>query len=594
MNYEPYLNRESTSGPLYLALYQAIAADMKKGKLRKGERMPSIRAMARHLDLSITPVESAYQQLCAEGYLIAKAKSGYIVADMPDMQMQLVDLHNATEKQSQHAHLGKATEGLSQQSPLGKATERQSQQQFVSGKAAGPHKQRPDDFTRTSVYLYDFHIAKNDFSFFPFSVWRRMLNAVMRDDGDSLLFYGDRQGEWGLRSEISSYLFRSRGVICEPEQVVIGAEQHLLLHYLTLMLNNGSRILAAENPCYPLIPQAFRSAGYTVVPLDIPGVGIANRSVAASSDEGPTEVIPCDASPASASPSDATPFNVKPTCASPGGVTPNGARAIDESPRDVIPNGAGQADASFGIAEASPLKLSADILSIAPSHQFPSGRAMSAAEKLRLLEWSASTGGCIIEDDYGGELRYRGQPIPALQGMAPDANVIYLGGMPQVLAPELCIHYMVLPKGMLPAFRKLGQQLMFEPSSPRIYQRTLEHFIREGHFERHIRRMRNVYRRKMNVLKDSLKLSFGEKCSVEPAVTGLHLVMSVTSSNCEDILTEAAKQAGVRIAPAYPYTIGRGTNGLKRELLIGFGGIPEEQIEAGALALAQALMPLLL
>jgi GntR family transcriptional regulator/MocR family aminotransferase len=536
MNYEPYLNMENASGPLYLALYQAIAADLKKGKLRKGERMPSIRAMARQLDLSITPVESAYQQLCAEGYLIAKAKSGYIVADIPEMQMQHIDMANAMEKQLPHASLGKAMEG-------------QLQQQTVSRKEAGSHKQPLNDFTRTSVYLYDFHIAKNDFSFFPFPVWRRTLNAVMRDDGDSLLFYGDRQGEWGLRTEISSYLLRSRGVICEPKQVVIGAEQHLLLHYLTLMLNNGSRILAAENPCYPLIPQAFRSAGYTVVPLDIPGGGIASRSVAASSSEEQTEAIPCPASPASASP---------------------------------------------GIAEAGPLELAADILSVAPSHQFPSGRAMSAAEKLRLLEWSTSTGGCIIEDDYGGELRYRGQPIPALQGMAPDANVVYLGGMPQVLAPELCIHYMVLPKGMLPAFRKLGQQLMFEPSSPRIYQRTLEHFIREGHFERHIRRMRNVYRRKMNVLRDFLKLSFGEKCSVEPAVTGLHLVMSVTSRNCEETLTEAAKQAGVRIAPASPYTIGRGTNGLKRELLIGFGGIPEEQIEAGASALAQALMPLLL
>ncbi len=540
MNYEPYLNMENASGPLYLALYQAIAADLKKGKLRKGERMPSIRAMARHLDLSITPVENAYQQLCAEGYLIAKAKSGYIVADMPDMQMQHIEVANAVKKQMPHTVLGSAMEG------------------------PGPHKQPPDDFTRTSVYLYDFHIAKNDFSFFPFPVWRRMLNAVMRDEGDSLLFYGDRQGEWGLRTEISSYLLRSRGVICEPEQVVIGAEQHLLLHYLTLMLSNGSQILAAENPCYPLIPQAFRSAGYTVVPLDIPGGGIAKGSVAALNG----------ARPADASHSYAT--------------------ARIASTVGAIPCDAGPIDVSSGIADAGPLKLSADILSVAPSHQFPSGRAMSAAEKLRLLEWSASTGGCIIEDDYGGELRYRGQPIPALQGMAPDANVVYLGGMPQVLAPELCIHYMVLPKGMLPAFRKLGQQLMFEPSSPRIYQRTLEHFIREGHFERHIRRMRNVYRRKMNVLRDSLKLSFGEKCSVEPAVTGLHLVMSVTSSNCEETLTEAAKQAGVRIAPAYPYAIGRQTNGLKRELLIGFGGIPEEQIEAGASALAQALMPLLL
>lgn len=499
MNYEPYLNTEAAPGPLYLALYGAIVADLKSGKLRKGERMPSIRAMARRLDLSITPVESAYQQLCAEGYLIAKAKSGYVVADMPEMQ------------------------------PLDTG----------SGKAPETHTQPLDDFTRTSVYLYDFHIARNDFSFFPFPIWRRLMNTVMKEDGNALLFYGDRQGEWGLRTELTSYLMRCRGVICEPEQVVIGAEQHLLLHYLTLMLKDKTRILAAENPCYPLIPQAFRSAGYSVVPLDISGSGIASLS-----DNG-----------------------------SQSGASPSGANP--------------------GIAAEGPLQLTAGIISVAPSHQFPSGRVMSAAEKLRLLEWSTRTGGCIIEDDYGGELRYRGQPIPALQGLAPDANVIYLGGMPQVLAPELCIHYMVLPKGMLPAFRKLGQQLMFEPSSPRIYQRAMEHFIRDGHFERHIRRMRNVYRRKMNLLKESLGHSFGEKCVVDPAVTGLHLVLTVVSRYSEETLTEAAKQAGIRIASASPYTTGRQENGPKRELLIGFGGIPEEQIEAGASALAQVLIPLL-
>ncbi|MHA7964137.1 aminotransferase-like domain-containing protein [Paenibacillus sp. CAU 1782] len=228
------------------------------------------------------------------------------------------------------------------------------------------------------------------------------------------------------------------------------------------------RILAAENPCYPLIPQAFRSAGYTVVPLDITGAGTG-------------VAIPL--------------------------ISPEGH-----------------------------LQLEA------------------------------------------------------------DANVVYLGGMPQALAPELCIHYMVLPKAMLPAFRSLGQQSMFEPSSPRIYQRAMEHFIRDGHFERHIRRMRNVYRRKMNLLKEALSRSFGGKGDVDIAVTGLHLVMTVTSRCSEETLTEAAKQAGIRIAPASPYTTGHRhrEDGFKRELLIGFGGIPEEHIETGASALAQILLPLLL
>src|SRR5690606_36421704 len=103
-------------------------------------------------------------------------------------------------------------------------------------------------------------------------------------------------------------------------------------------------------------------------------------------------------------------------------------------------------EADKGIDISRLLQASTRIVAVAPSHQFPGGRVMPINERMELLKWAKEQEGYIIEDDYGGELRYVGQPVPALQGLAPDANVTYVGGFSQILAPDMCIHYMVLPE----------------------------------------------------------------------------------------------------------------------------------------------------
>lgn len=481
MVYQPHLDAApgaAEADSIYVRLYKVIRADIETGKLSAGERMPSIRALARQLDLSVTPIETAYLQLAVEGYLHGQARRGYFVADMPEAG------GGAEEKRIE---------------PIGEPP--------------------PSDFTRTTVYRYDFHLAKNDMAHFPAVAWKRAIHAVLRQDYDGLLFYGDRQGEWGLRSELAKYLYRYRGVRCRPEQLVIGAEQYALLHVLTLMLGKDSGPVAAEDPCYPLIPEAFRAAGFAVVPMAVNEEGLDLKQL--------------------------------------------------ESSR-------------------------AGIVVAAPSHQFPSGRIMAASERQQLAEWSKRTGGIIIEDDYGGELRYQGRPVPALQGLDERANVVYLGGLSQIFAPDLCIHYMVLPEALLPAYRRLGQTLMFEPSSSRMLQRALEIFLASGQFERHVRRMRHAYRRKKQLLAAALAETFGPSGMVRPAATGLHLVLEVASLATEDELVAAAKQAGIRIAAASPYYKVEWPAPPARQLIVGFGGVEEARLAEGALALAEALRPYLI
>lgn len=372
--------------------------------------------------------------------------------------------------------------------------------------------------TANSTFTYDFHLSKNDFTCFPIGIWKRLLNHTLRDHYDELLFYGDPQGEDGLHHELATYLLRFRGVVCRKEQIVIGAEQHLLMNYLALMLRNCASGLAVENPCYPLIHAAFQSHGYEVFHVTEPDGGISIS-----------------------------------------GLQDTGAR----------------------------------IAAVAPSHQYPSGRVIPFNERMALLEWAKENEAYIVEDDYGGELRYPGQPVPALQGIDPSANVIYIGGFSQILAPDLCIHYMVLPNNLIESFHEIRRTFVFEQSSSRIYQRTLQRFMEQGHFEKHVRKMRNLYRRKNHMLSDALETHFRDVGEVMNVEAGLHVILKLQASPSEQEMVEAVRPYGIRIAAASPFYASGGALSQERRFIIGFGGIASERIDEGIHLLRKLWKPYL-
>ena len=216
----------------------------------------------------------------------------------------------------------------------------------------------------------------------------------------------------------------------------------------------------------------------------------------------------------------------------------------------------------------------ATIAYVTPSHQFPTGAVLSAARRTALLNWAASHPDCfIIEDDYDSEFRYRGRPIPSLQGMDKGENVIYLSTFTKSLMPSMRIAYMVLPPRLLETYRQAF--IPYSSSVPRIDQHILARFMADGQFSRHLNRMRKIYRRKMNVLTNLLK-------SYEPAISfsgdeaGMHILLHVHTERTEDELIGLALQSGIKVRGLDMYRMK--PNRSSPSFLIGFGGLSEEQI----------------
>src|SRR5262245_6437232 len=160
---------------------------------------------------------------------------------------------------------------------------------------------------------------------------------------------------------------------------------------------------------------------------------------------------------------------------------------------------------------------------VAPSHQYPLGVTMSATRRLQLLEWAQRAAAWIVEDDYDSEYRYNTKPIASLQGMDQHDRVIYVGSFSKVMFPALRLGYIVIPPDLVERFVVMRQSMDLCPSH--IPQAVMLKFIREGHFARHIRRMRPIYAQRREVLASELARAFGECAEIIGDEAGLHLAL---------------------------------------------------------------------
>ncbi len=158
---------------------------------------------------------------------------------------------------------------------------------------------------------------------------------------------------------------------------------------------------------------------------------------------------------------------------------------------------------------------------VTPSHQFPTGVTMSASRRLQLLDWAESTGSWIIEDDYDSEFRYEAQPVASLQGLDRNSRVIYIGTFSKVLFPSLRLGYVVIPPDLIERFQAV--RFTMDVSSPTFLQTVLADFIHEGHFSRHIRRMRTIYEQRRNILIENIRRELGDAAEIAGAQAGMHL-----------------------------------------------------------------------
>ncbi|ANA79134.1 PLP-dependent aminotransferase family protein [Paenibacillus glucanolyticus] len=461
---------DDSSIPLYVGLYQYIKQEISGGQWPHSARLPSVRKLAELLNVSTTPIEMAYQQLLAEGFIASKPRSGYYVQMAADPPFS---------------------------PPI--------QTSLPKGPMLKRHRYFP----------YDFHMSKNEYQYFPLTEWRKTYNRCLQENATTdMLFYGDPQGEEGLRYQIANYARSFRGVSCTPEQVIIGSDPFPLLDLVSRLLLPYGQTIAVEDPCYPQHPEVFRQKGYDVIPIPVLQDGIHQQELHSSR-------------------------------------------------------------ASF--------------VSVSPSHQFPTGVIMPISRRLSLLQWADETGGFIIEDDSDGEFRYEGRPIPSLQGLLPDSRVIYLGGFSQVLSPALGIQYMILPNALLPDYHQLKFQLFLDCTASKLNQITLERFMREGHVERHLRKMRMKLRRKHDRLINAIRYHFGDRAHISGTGSGFHLMLGLRHPLSEEELQTIAEDRGIRVNSA-SYTRMANPDHPKepehREFILGFGGLREDEIEAGIKLLA--------
>jgi GntR family transcriptional regulator / MocR family aminotransferase len=212
---------------------------------------------------------------------------------------------------------------------------------------------------------------------------------------------------------------------------------------------------------------------------------------------------------------------------------------------------------------------------VTPSHQFPLGVTMSASRRLQLLQWAQKNGSWIIEDDYDSEYRYESAPISSLQGLDNNERVIYIGTFSKVLFPSLRIGYVVVPRDLLGHF--VATRRATDLGSPTLTQEVLAEFISEGHFERHIRRMRVLYKERRSVLVESIRTELDAACEVMGAEAGLHLTLTLPGVESDyDIALRAASQ-NLWVWPlSAAYTTGAARNGL----ILGFGSTQAADIPA--------------
>lgn len=221
-------------------------------------------------------------------------------------------------------------------------------------------------------------------------------------------------------------------------------------------------------------------------------------------------------------------------------------------------------------------KTEADTVYVMPSHQFPMGMVMPLGRRMELLRWAdAREGRYIIEDDYDSEFRYKGQPIPALSGFDKKGCVIYLGTFSKSLAPSVRVSYMVLPPALMRDYLSLGH--LFSVTVSRTDQKILELFLREGYYERHLNRMRAVYKNKHDLMVRCLK-EMDPICRFSGENAGVHLVLEFCNGLTEKEAVRRAKAAGIKVYGVSEYRIRR-VEKEENMVLLGYASMEDKEIE---------------
>jgi GntR family transcriptional regulator/MocR family aminotransferase len=219
---------------------------------------------------------------------------------------------------------------------------------------------------------------------------------------------------------------------------------------------------------------------------------------------------------------------------------------------------------------------------VTPAHQFPTGGVLAPERRAALLEWARESGAIVIEDDYDAEYRYDRQPVGALQGLEP-ALVAYCGSTSKTLAPALRLGWLAVPPPLLDAI--VAEKRFADLGSPRLDQLALADFVDRGELDRHLRRMRQRYRRRRDALVEALAETLPE-ARVTGIAAGLHALVELPEGIAEKRFVAEAARRSIAVGGLAQHRLGPSSG--RAAVVLGYAALPEPAIRRGVRELAAA------
>ncbi|MGN4718444.1 PLP-dependent aminotransferase family protein [Bacillus cereus group sp. MYBK226-2] len=452
--------------PLIRQVYQQIREQILNGDLQSGEKLPSTRELSSGLNVSRNVILEAYDQLLAEGFLVAKRGAGTFIAEGTFLEQQ--------------------------------------------NKTPSFHSVNWSEDKNKDDNIINFRSGIPALDLFPRKTWAKLSHTIWNDIAPSTFGYDIPEGRAELRQVLSRYLLKTRGVDCHPEQIVItsGATQAMALVSKLLLSPDDTVIM--EDPITNDIQTIFKTSGALLYPIPVDEYGMK------------TSLLP-----------------------------------LNNYPKFIF---------------------------VTPSHQFPLGGTLPIQRRIQLVNYSRRTNCYLVEDDYDSEFRYEGPPVSSLQGLDSD-RVLYIGSFSKILSPALRMGYLILPSQLIEKCRKL--KWFSDLHTPSLEQLILARFIDEGYLERHIMKMKKMYKKRRNFLIHCLKTTFLDKVNIFGYSTGLHLIVELNECHFSKELIEWIERFGVKVYPVEDHTIEKGKH--HNRIILGYGHLKKEEIKEGVTRLHKAI-----
>ncbi|HKT43685.1 MAG TPA: PLP-dependent aminotransferase family protein [Gaiellaceae bacterium] len=442
--------------PVGRQLEDQLRAAIRSGALPPGADLPSTRALAGEIGVSRGVVVRAYAQLSAAGYLDLRQGANPRVRKLPDVERVWT---------------------VPRQPPA------------------------------TPRIRFDLRPHLPEVTAFPRQAWLRCIRDSLVQATNAELGYIEPRGLESLRVEVANYLARARGVVADPELIVVtGGATHGLSLVARALGARGSVRMAFENPSHFVLHAVATQGGQTPVPVPVDDDGLVVERI-------------------------------------------------------------GEADSVV----------------VSPAHQFPTGVVLSPERRAELVQWARERSALVVEDDYDAEFRYDRAPVAALQGLCPD-RVAYIGSTGKTLVPAIRLGWLVLPPDLVePVSEELWRTMLHLPGLDQLAFAT---FLRQGEFDRHLRRMRGIYRTRRDIVVAELERLLPE-LRVSGIAAGLHVVLELPCTGMEAEVRRRARERGVDVQSVEQHSL-PGYDGVAG-LLIGYGAVPEPTLPAALEQLALAI-----